>query len=132
MRQSLAAAGAATAQLAGVAGADVGMVGFLALTIPAAAAPERAGWIEPEARLWAAVIERAISDSCSQTAGPVRAEARRWLAEPSHGLHQVLLLVGFESSWWHAKVVPELRRRWETSGRQRGARWTAIPAPAAM
>ena len=43
-------------------------MGFPGLTLPEAAAPEP-GHALPEVRLWVAVIERAIGDSCSQAAG---------------------------------------------------------------
>jgi hypothetical protein len=112
------------------------MVHLPGLTIPGAAAPERAGWIEPELALWLAVLERGIADACNQARVPaeieIREQARLWLTEPSGGLHTILLLVDIEPDWWHRQAVPALRRRWETPGRTRGARWRAIPTPAAM
>ena len=113
----------------------MGVLHFPGLTLPEAAAPERAGWAEPEIALWVAVIERAIADACNQARAPaeiqIREQARRWLTEPNGGLHEVLLVLAIEPDWWHDKAAPELRRRWETPGRPRGARWTAIPAAAA-
>ena len=66
-QRSLAAAGAGRAR------------GAARLTpwLPEAAAPERAGWVEPEVALWVAVIERQVLDSCALGALAGRRAAAR-------------------------------------------------------
>lgn len=85
--------------------------------------------------MWLAVIERQVLDSCTLARLPDaqrrREQARAWLTTRSTGLHTVLAVVGFEPDWWHAALVPQLRRSWETPGRPRRTRWDALPAPAA-
>ena len=41
-----------------------------------------------------------------------REEARRWLTEPSAGLHAVLDAVDVERSWWHRHAVAVLLDAW--------------------
>src|SRR4051794_21759575 len=75
-----------------------------ALRLPEIAAAEP-GPAPPKIGLWVAVLDRAISDAGSQGKGPSkgRDQARRWLTQPSFGLHQILVLINIEPDWWHAE-----------------------------
>lgn len=77
--------------------------------------------LQPDVALWVAVIERAIADSESTAVevGRHRGFARTWLSHPSPDLEYVLGLLGLDSSWWHRRIVPELKRRWSAPVRVR-------------
>lgn len=73
--------------------------------------------------MWLAAICQAIVDASSRGAMPheqlVRAEARRWLTEPSAGLHAVLDAVDVERD---GGTATRLRSCWVPGGRQCYAR----------
>ena len=106
---------AGTAVVAGLAGAAMGMVGLLRLTLPEAAAPEP-GQISPETRLWLGVLTQAVIDANNRGAAPAdrlrREQARQWLVEPGHDLHLVLGLINIEPDWWARQAIPALRDAW--------------------